>query len=40
MNGTTTLSTLAEVDVDANPVDIFDKLNMGAMLYLEASYDR
>ncbi|MFB3390216.1 hypothetical protein [Flavobacterium sp. LAR06] len=40
INGTTAVSTLPEVQVDANPGDIFDQLNMGAMLYFEASDDR
>lgn len=40
MSGTTGVGTLPEVEVDANPGDIFDKLNMGAMLYFEATHDR
>lgn len=39
INGTTAFSTLPEIKVDANPGDIFDQLNMGAMLYFEASND-
>jgi hypothetical protein len=40
MSGTTAVGNLPEVEVDANPGDIFDKLHMGAMLYFEASHDR
>lgn len=39
INGTTAISTLPEVKVDANPGDVFDQLNMGAMLYFETSND-
>ncbi|MFB3390055.1 hypothetical protein [Flavobacterium sp. LAR06] len=39
MSGKTSFSTLPEVKVEADPSDIFDKLNMGAMIYLEASHD-
>jgi len=40
MSGKSGLGTLPEVDVDANPGDIFDKLQIAAMLYFEASNDR
>lgn len=40
MNGTSGVGVLPEVEVDANPGDILDKLNMGAMLYFEAEHDR
>jgi hypothetical protein len=36
MNGAVTVRGL-DVDVDANPGDIFDKLQFGGMLYLEAN---
>lgn len=37
MNGTAGVGNLPDVSVDANPGDIFSKLQMGAMLNLEAS---
>lgn len=37
MNGDTGISDLPTVSVDQDPSDIFDKLEMGAMLYAEAS---
>ncbi len=40
MNGKSGLGTLPEVDVDASPGDIFDKLQIAAMLYFEAAKDR
>ena len=40
MEGKSGLGTLPEVDVDANPGDIFDKLQIAAMLYFEAAKDR
>ncbi|HTE23282.1 hypothetical protein [Flavitalea sp.] len=40
MEGQSGLGTLPEVDVDANPGDIFDKLQIAAMLYFEAANDR
>ncbi|HEX5025876.1 MAG TPA: hypothetical protein VFV68_11425 [Agriterribacter sp.] len=36
MNGKVGLGTIPDVPVDANPGDIFNHLQMGAMLYLEA----
>lgn len=39
MNGTTGVGNLPDVTVDANPGDIFSRLQMGAMLNLEASND-
>jgi hypothetical protein len=39
MSGETGVRNLPSVDVDANPGDIFDKLQFGAMLYLEAQND-
>jgi hypothetical protein len=40
MNGKSGLGTLPEVDVDANPGDIFDKLQIAAMIYFEMASDR
>ncbi len=40
MNGTTGLGALPDVDVKANPGDIFNRLQMGAMLNLEFSKDK
>jgi hypothetical protein len=40
MNGKTGVGNLPDVSVDANPGDIFSKLQMGAMLNLEASNDK
>jgi len=40
MEGKSGLGTLPEVDVDAGPGDIFDKLQIAAMLYFEAANDR
>lgn len=37
MDGTTGLGSLPNVPVSANPGDIFDKLQIGTMLYVEAS---
>jgi hypothetical protein len=37
MNGKTGIGNLPDVTVDANPGDIFNKLQMGAMLNMEAS---
>jgi hypothetical protein len=39
MKGTAAVSALPEIEVDADPGDIFDRLNMGAMLYFEASHN-
>jgi len=39
MNGKTGVGNLPDVSVDANPGDIFSRLQMGAMLNLEASND-
>jgi hypothetical protein len=39
MKGTSGVGILPEVEVDANPGDIFDKLSFGAMLYFEAGND-
>lgn len=39
MAGNIGLRNLPEVDVDANPGDIFSKLSFGGMLYLEAHND-
>ena len=39
MNGSTGVGNLPQADVDADPGDIFSKLKIGAMLYLEASSD-
>ncbi len=36
MNGQVGIGDLPAVPVDANPGDVFEKLHMGAMLYLEA----
>ena len=40
MSGKSGLGTLPEVEVDADPGDIFDKLQIAAMLYFEAAKDR
>jgi hypothetical protein len=40
MNGETGIGESLIVPVDANPGDIFSKLQMGAMLYLEAKTDQ
>lgn len=40
MNGTSGVGVLPEVEVDANPGDILEKLNMGAMLYFEAEHNQ
>jgi hypothetical protein len=40
MSGQTGLGNLPTIPVDADPGDIFKKLHMGAMLYLEAKYDK
>ncbi len=40
MSGQTGLGNLPTISVDADPGDIFDKLHMGAMLYLEANTDK
>jgi hypothetical protein len=40
MNGVTGVGTLPDVEVDADPGDIFEKLNMGAMIYFEVGVDR
>jgi hypothetical protein len=40
MNGITGVGTLPDVEVDANPGDIFEKLNMGAMVYFEVTINR
>jgi hypothetical protein len=40
MNGKSGIGMLPDVEVDANPDDIFDKLQMAAMLYFEAANDR
>lgn len=40
MNGETGLRNLPAVDVDANADDIFNKLQFGAMLYMEAQNDK
>ncbi len=40
MEGKSGLGTLPEVDVDADPGDIFDNLKIAAMVYFEASKDR
>jgi len=40
MNGKTGVGNLPDVSVDANPGDIFSKLQMGAMLNMEASNDK
>jgi hypothetical protein len=40
MSGQTGLGNLPTIPVDADPGDIFDKLHMGAMLYLEAKNDK
>jgi len=37
MDGSTGVGNLPKADVDANPGDIFSKLKIGAMLYVEAS---
>ena len=40
MNGQTGLGNFPDISVDANPGDIFSKLQMGAMLNLEAHNDK
>ena len=40
MSGKTGFGNLPTIQVDADPGDIFDKLQMGAMLYLEAHTDK
>ena len=40
MNGTTGLGNLPDLDVNAQPQDIFDNLQMGAMLSAEASKNK
>ena len=40
MSGQTGLGNLPTIPVDADPGDIFKKLHMGGMLYLEARYDQ
>ena len=40
MSGQTGFGNLPTIPVDADPGDIFDKLQMGAMLYLEANNDK
>ena len=40
MNGTTGIGDLPTVDVNANPGEIFNRLQMGAMLYAEAGNDK
>ncbi len=40
MNGTTGIGTLPDVEVDANPGDVFSNLQIGAMLYAEAYSDK
>jgi hypothetical protein len=40
MNGQTGIGTLPDVDVDASPGDIFDKLKMAGMFYFEVANDR
>lgn len=40
MNGTTAVGNLPDVSVDASPEDIYNKLQIGAMLFLEARNDK
>jgi hypothetical protein len=40
MNGSTGIGNLPDISVDATPGDIFNKLQMGAMLNMEANNDK
>lgn len=39
ISGTSAIATLPQVEVDANPGDILENLDMAAMIYFEAAHD-